>query len=130
VSVEADFQSTIKELDQKAHQLYQDKGPGAAVELVTQRCGALGDSLVQTWNQFFGELFMKYRDGYIITKDDTNKACGCAPGNAPYSLDWNDRIVKDTGDHYRVPAEEQLVHGMKGGASARSAAKLRLLQRR
>lgn len=129
MSMESQFQTIIQELDQVALQKYNAEGPAAAIALTTEQCSNMGNSLVQTWGQFFGELFMKYRDGYVISVDNDNQACGCAPANAPYSLDWNNRIVKDTGDHYRVPAEGEMVHGMKG-TSARSAAKLRLLARR
>lgn len=129
LAVESNFQTAMNELDQQAVQKYNTEGAAAAVAFVTEQCSNFGNSLVQTWNQLFGTLFMKYRDGYIINVDDNNQACGCAPGNAPYSLDWNNRIVKDTGDHYRVPAEGKMVTGMKG-TSARSAAKLKLLARR
>lgn len=129
LSVEQGFQADIKELDRAARLKHSEEGADAAVALVSERCADMGDALVKSWTQFFGELFMKYRDGYVITKDESNKACGCAPGNAPYSLDWNNRIVKDTGDHYRVPSEEKLMRaGHKG--PARDSAKLRLLARR
>ena len=89
----------------------------------------MGNSLVQQWGAFFGQIFMKYRDGYIISADDDNQACGCAPANAPYSNQWNDRIVKDTGNHYRVPSESALLQGRQG-VPVRSADKLKLLARR
>jgi len=129
VAVESQFQSVIHELDQLAVNKYNSEGPAAAVALVTEQCTNFGNSLVMQWNELFGKLFMKYRDGYIIEVDDSNQACGCAPGNAPYSAQWNDRIVKDTGSHYRIPDESQMVRGSKA-TSARSASKLKLLARR
>ena len=127
MAMESQFQTMINELDQQAVLKYNNEGAASAVSFTTQQCVNMGDSLVQQWGQFFGQLFMKYRDGYVISTDDNNQACGCSPANAPYSNQWNDRIVKDTGNHYRVPAE-----GLQGqkGAAERSAAKRKLLARR
>lgn len=129
VSVESAFQRQIVQIDQQATVKYNSEGPAAAIAFTTQHSVKLGDDLVAQWGGFFGELFMKYRDGYKIEVNDENQACGCAAGNAPYSADWNNRIVKENGEHFRVPAEGQLVHGMKG-SSARDSAKLNLLNRR
>lgn len=129
LSVESAFQRQITQIDQQAIVKYEKEGPAAAVAFTTQHSVQFGDALVAQWGQFFGELFMKYRDGYKITVNDDNQACGCAAGNAPYSAAWNNRIVQENGAHFRIPAEGQMVHGMKG-SSARSASKLDLLNRR
>lgn len=127
LSVENSFISAMKELDTQALNVYNSQGPSAAVDMVTKQCTQFGDSLVQQWGQFFGQIFMKYRDSYVITPDADNTACGCSPANAPYSQEWYNRIVTDTKDHYLVPAAQN----KKGYASpVRDIAKLKLLARR
>ena len=130
LAIESQFQSAINELDQQAVLKYNNEGAASAVAFTTQQCMQFGDSLVAQWGEFFGQLFMKYRDGYVISADNSNQACGCSPANAPYSNQWNDRIVRDTGNHYRVPAEEKLQGKYGAQGSSRSAAKLKLLARR
>ena len=129
IAVESNFQTIMETLDAQALLKYNNEGPASAVQFTTQQCMQLGDSLVQQWGAFFGEIFMKYRDGYVISVNDENQACGCSPANAPYSSQWYDRIVKDTGDHYLVPAAGK-VGGQKGGLLSKNDSKLKLLSRR
>jgi len=130
VQVETAFQNAIQELDQVATAKYNSEGAAAAVELTTSQCTSFGDSLTAQWQQFFGQLFMKYRDGYAITPNTDSQSCGCSVANVPYSQEWYNRIVQDTGDHYKyVPTASA---GLKDTRSApvRSVNKQKLLARR
>jgi hypothetical protein len=131
IAVESAFQAQMIQLDQAASQKYATEGAASAVSFVTEQCAQMGNSLVQQWGAFFGQIFMKYRDGYVITAQDDNQACGCSVANAPYSQEWYTRIVDDTGDHYKVPpaSANKMVKGQQA-ASTHSAAKRNLLSRR
>lgn len=97
---EEKFMSQINEVDSVALKLYNEKGPSAAVEYVTSFSEEAGNSLVKDWVNFFGELFVKYRDGYVITRDSSKQNCGCSSANAYYPQDWYDRIVKESKGHF------------------------------
>jgi hypothetical protein len=79
------------------------------------------------WNAFFGELFVKYRDGYVISAGES-QSCGCSVGEGAYPQQWLDRIVSDTGTHYQVPSEA--LQGARGKGAVRDHRKLELLSRR
>lgn len=57
----------------------------------------------QDWVSFFGQLFVKYRDGYVTTAAPSVPTCGCSTKSSGYSSEWYDRIAEETGDHYLVP---------------------------
>jgi len=130
LAVEADFQSSILSIDKEATEKYNTEGAASAVAFVTEHSTNMGNTLVQQWGQFFGELFMKYRDGYVISSSSTSQSCGCAVANGDYSQDWYNRIAKESKDHYKIPAEQGVLKGGKDAEAARSRAKLALLARR
>jgi dipeptidase len=101
-SIEDDYLQQVQQLDKEALSLYQKEGSKAAVDLVTTFSTKVGNDLVKSWKNFFGELFVKYRDGYVIKESKNNLACGCSVSNGAYPQNWYDRIVADTGDHYLV----------------------------
>jgi dipeptidase len=76
------------DVDVEALTIYENSGASAAVEYVTEFSVKTGNSLVKEWGSFFGEMFVKYRDGYVFTESPTNNACGCAAANGPYSQQW------------------------------------------
>ena len=54
------------------------------------------------WLEVFGEIFTKYRDGYLSISDADNPACGCSVTNSPYSNSWYERIVGESGQRYEI----------------------------
>ena len=61
---------------------------------------AMGDGLTKAWFNFFGELFVRFRDGYDITADKNDPECGCNVGGKGYPAAQYERIVAETGDQY------------------------------
>lgn len=114
IEKESEYMSAVIEVDKQALLLLGSEGSEAAVDYLTAFSKETGDSLVQQWGQFFGDLFMKYRDGYVVTPSSSNQACGCSAGSKPYPQEWYDRIAEDTGDHLKYPVEtiavEQKAH--------------------
>jgi hypothetical protein len=96
------YYSLITETDAKALELY-NSDVASAIEYVTNFSEELGNNLVKEWFTFFGELFIKYKDGYIMNKDPNNKQCACSAGSAYYPQSYYDFIAAETGDHYMIP---------------------------
>eukprot|EP00607_Mallomonas_marina_P007607 CAMPEP_0182419942 /NCGR_PEP_ID=MMETSP1167-20130531/4327_1 /TAXON_ID=2988 /ORGANISM="Mallomonas Sp, Strain CCMP3275" /LENGTH=581 /DNA_ID=CAMNT_0024595177 /DNA_START=97 /DNA_END=1842 /DNA_ORIENTATION=- len=94
----------VKKVEMRAISLMETDGESAVVSLVTDFSKAQGDELVMYWNTVFGELFVKYRDGYKITANTNQRSCGCTADNLGYTSEWYDEIAQCTGDHYLVPA--------------------------
>jgi len=91
---------SLADIDVRALTAYSEVNPAAAVALVTEFSTEIGNQLVKDWGAFFGELFVKYRDGYKIVANPESKSCGCSVKSAGYPQEWLDRIVLDTNDHY------------------------------
>jgi dipeptidase len=123
---ETAFIEQVYRIDKEALQIYESKGAAAASEYVTAFAVAAGDSLTKEWFAYFGELFVKYRDGYLVTAEPSNTQCGCKAESSPYPQEWLDRIVKDTGSHYYIPPEASSIRD----AQFKPRSKIELLQRR
>ncbi len=107
IAVEAQMQEQLIQMDMTAERILEAQGYDSCVSTVTSWSDKLGSDLVATWNALFGELFVKYRDGYVITPNSDDLSCGCDVGNGPYPQQFYDDIVKSTKDHYLVPADEE-----------------------
>lgn len=73
-----------------------------ALAMMTDKCVGNAEDLVAEWRNFFGELFVKYMDGNIKTKEDPAALLPTVtqPG---YCMEWRDRVVEETGDRFQVP---------------------------
>ena len=111
VAKETQYHDEIKQIEAKAVSMFQeaenhkdsaarDSARAAAVDYVTTYSVNTGNQLVNDWFKFFGQLFVKYRDGYVVSPNAESKNCGCSPVSASYPQSWFDRIVKDTKSHY------------------------------
>lgn len=101
-SMEGSFKEDVNRVDMEASSVYASQGAAAAVEIATQYTENAGNSLVKQWRKYFGKMFVKYRDGYVITESPEETSCGCSVVSAPYPQQWYDRIATETGDHYKV----------------------------
>jgi dipeptidase len=89
-------------VDRAALRLYRDMGPDAAVAHVTEFGRSTGEALHRAWMQFYGELFVRFRDGYTIVPSPGEPVCGCRAREPGMSEAVRARIVRETGDQYRV----------------------------
>ena len=96
-------------MDKKSVEVYNTSGPNDAIEMVTKFSVDLGNQLVKEWFEFFGALFVRYRDGYKIMEDKNSEACNCSPGNAPYPQAWYDRIAKENPSHFKDGTSDDLM---------------------
>mmetsp|Transcript_4911 Transcript_4911/g.10699 ORF Transcript_4911/g.10699 Transcript_4911/m.10699 type:complete len:596 (+) Transcript_4911:80-1867(+) len=133
---EAIYFEEVAARDEEVRALLGEGKVEAAVEAMTSFSEAIGDALLKDWFVFFGEMFVKYRDGYVISASEESQNCGCKVANGAYPQQWLDRIVGDTQEHYKVPSEAQLLQGQgqgqgpRGNGGVRDSRKLELLSRR
>lgn len=138
--LQADLSEKLKQVDQIALELYQEKGPAAAIEYVTLFGVNTGNTVHEKWQTLFGSLFARFRDMYTIVPQKDEPVCGCKAMEPGMSQRVKERIVTETGEHYKVmetdkdhpdllngenakemnrkvPAGEQEVYGMEVAAT-------------
>jgi dipeptidase len=101
-SIHADFRDQLQLVDETALQLYHNESASAAVEYVTQFSVAAGTKMHQDWLDFYGTLFVRFRDFSIISADEDDKRCRCKVEEPGLSDVTKRRIVLETGTHYEV----------------------------
>lgn len=58
------------------------------------------------WTALWQELMVANVDGYSATVDESNLLCGCHKAAAQFSTDFLEKVIADTGDHYRLPGSD------------------------
>lgn len=109
ISKEAAYFDMVAESDKQVAALLASGDKSGAVERMTAFSADIGDQLLKDWFAFFGELFVKFRDGYVTTAAPAVPVCGCQTATQDYQQQWYDRIVADTGDRYLVPPENEVL---------------------
>lgn len=98
-SYEEGFVALMPTIDEHAQKLY-DKNPNLAVDYLTDYSTRTADGVTYQWKEFYKYLFMKYMDGNIKTPNPGQQNPNLEqPG---YGEDWYRRIVKETGDQFKV----------------------------
>lgn len=128
-SLENSFKEDVNRVDMEASSLHASQGAAAAVEYATDFSEKTGNNLVKRWRKYFGQLFVKYRDGYVITESAEDTACGCSVASAPYPQQWYNRIAADTGEHYKVLPDSNAAADLKD-ARFKPLSKVELLKRK
>ena len=94
--------------DVMALELYEKHGVDEAVSYLTHFSVNTGEEVHQLWWQFYGELFVRFRDFYNIVPKEDEPVCGCEAQEPGLSTTMKQRIVKETGDHYRVVTKDNI----------------------
>eukprot|EP00457_Paulinella_chromatophora_P004597 gb/GEZN01004609.1/.p1 GENE.gb/GEZN01004609.1/~~gb/GEZN01004609.1/.p1 ORF type:complete len:576 (+),score=55.45 gb/GEZN01004609.1/:25-1752(+) len=80
------------------------KGTGPeTISYLTQINQETAEGLISEWNSFFGYLFTKFKDGYVISPSTSGSYLPDI-GTPGYSQPWRDRIVQDASEKYLVPS--------------------------
>jgi hypothetical protein len=99
----------VASADAHAAAIAKSEGKAAVVKYLSNFSVATADALVDEWVAFFPELFVKYRDGLVVSlpapppagPQDLPQAPSCnSPG---YDEKWYTRVVDDAGEHYLLP---------------------------
>ena len=97
--LEGKFFAMQPEIESAALELFK-RSPELAREHLTAYSVAQGDAVVKRWRKLGEFLIWKYLDGNV--RD--------AQGNVthpPYPKEWYQRIIKETGERFRVPEPEK-----------------------
>lgn len=66
LGLEASYAADVSAVDAKAKGMLEQGDIESAIEYLTRFTEATGDKLVADWGQYFGYLFMRFRDGYVV----------------------------------------------------------------
>lgn len=112
------FEMAAKADATAVNMINEENNEAAAVAYLTDFSVDIGDTLLKDWFTFFGELFVKYRDGYVTTAAPHNPVCGCQSNSLRYADEWYDRIVDENGARYTVPATADVTTSTTTAAAA------------
>eukprot|EP00296_Roombia_truncata_P009687 JP448310.1.p1 GENE.JP448310.1~~JP448310.1.p1 ORF type:complete len:138 (+),score=44.32 JP448310.1:1-414(+) len=104
-ATEEEYFIQAAEMEVKALALHKEGRNNDLVQLVTTFAVDTADTCVTQWLGLWQKLFATFRDGQITTPDPEVKRCNCKVVEPGYSTAWYDRIVKDTGTHYKVAGD-------------------------
>jgi len=102
--LETKYIETIPNIDKEASELYK-KTPAKALEYITNYSVNTGNETVKRWKQLYGFLFTKYMDGNIKTTIPGQR--NPKVSQLGYSNEFYREIVRQTGDKFKVPAEQK-----------------------
>lgn len=94
------FHDDLAFVDQQLVALYNEDYRHEMVNIATEFSFHTGDDLHRYWLQFYGKLFARFRDFYVIEEDPSNEACKCKVNEEDFSDSWKERIIHETGDKY------------------------------
>ena len=109
-----DFVRQLSIADQRAKDLLETKGIDAAVRFLTLVSVNAGNKMHSSWMDFYGELFVTYRDFYTIVPQPESPGCGCDPIEPGLSPETQQRIIAETKDHYKVQDDSNHHPDLKG----------------
>lgn len=112
--LQADLVQKVAIVDEQAMKAYDEDSVEAAVEYVTLFGWNTGNTVHNLWMEFYGELFVRFRDFYNIVAKEGDPLCGCEAKETGLSEAMKKRIVDETGDHYRVVIDENAVPTLRG----------------
>jgi len=96
------FINELRMVDEDALRIYENGSIDDAIRKVTDYGIQAGDEMHSHWLQFYGVLFAKFRDFVIMKPDDKNPNGGCVTYEVGYDDKWKERIVFESGDHFRL----------------------------
>jgi dipeptidase len=103
IAIQDGFEQNIQIVDERALEMYHNHQIQDSIEYVTFYSVNAGNTLQTIWMKFYGELFAKFRDYYTIVSKENDLGCeAIEPGLSDI---MKQRIVQETGDHYRVPQQ-------------------------
>jgi hypothetical protein len=116
--LQSDLLQKVAIADQRAIKAFGEESEEKAVAYVTLFSVNAGNTVHRTWMDFYGELFVQFRDFYTITAKADDPACGCEAKERGLSEAMKRRIVDETGDHYRVIEDENAIPVVSGESGA------------
>ena len=105
LELETRFIAEVPNIDSKAQSILKDKGRDAAIEFVSNYSQKAASETYSTWKTLYQQLFMKFMDGNIKTKQDVPegyKMMNPEVSQPGYSPEFYKKIVEETGSKLEV----------------------------
>ncbi|MFO7879454.1 MAG: dipeptidase [Bacteroidota bacterium] len=109
LELEKKYIAEVKEMEDKLKAMYE-KNPQKAISEATEYSVNTANETVERWQKLYAYLFTKYMDGNLKEKAEPKEGYKYVnpeieyPG---YGEDWYRRIIKDTGDQFLMPSDEE-----------------------
>ena len=112
VDTERKLMAQLAAADAAAATALREHGPEAAAALCSNFSVSTADAVVASWTVLFQEMFVRYRDGLVVTAaapdpnsnpKDLPPPPSCEAGG--YSVEWYGRVAADDGGQYELPIE-------------------------
>ena len=100
-SIHEHFKQEVKLIDVELMAVYDPQDLTWIIDHATVFSVKAGDWMHREWLDFYGQMFAKFRDFYVIEEDNDNPVCNCKVKEVGVSDTWKDKIVKETQDHYK-----------------------------
>jgi len=117
-SVHQHFKQEVKIIDEQLMAVYDPNDLDWVIDHATRFSEQAGDWLHKEWTSFYGVLFARYRDFFIIEEQKDEPVCNCKVKESGFSDEWKEKIVKETGGHYQCMDEKvvpDLILGEQNG---------------
>lgn len=105
--LEKDFMNSVPAIDIKANNVFKTN-PQDAIKIITDYSVMQGDLTTKRWEKLGQYLLVKYMDGNVKFEKDnkfvlngTEHPLVKHPKHNPYPMDWYEKIIKETGEHYK-----------------------------
>jgi dipeptidase len=112
--MQSDLLQKVAIVDERAMKAYDEEGVEAAVSYVSNFSWNAGNTVHRLWMEFYGDLFVQFRDFYTIVPKEGDPLCGCEAKEPGLSEAMKKRIVDETGDHYKVVTDAKAVPVLRG----------------
>jgi dipeptidase len=109
-TIQKSLREHVKNLDDELLKLYNEKGAEEAVMYATRFSLSTANMIHEQWFDFYGELFVRFRDFHDITYKEDEPVCNCDAKEPGLSEIVKKRIIDETGNHYEVVTSGQSGH--------------------
>ena len=75
----------------------------AAVATLTAHAVAAGAAATSAWTKLWQSLMVAFIDGRVTKPDTSDHICGCTKEETQFGDAWKEKVIADTGAHYREP---------------------------
>ena len=107
-SVHEHFKDEVRLMDDQLMELYDPDQLDLMIDHATEFSVQAGDWMHNEWMQFYGNLFARYRDFFVIEEDEGNPVCNCDVKEKGFSDEWKEKIVHETGEHFECLDENSV----------------------
>ena len=108
VKAESSFFTSVAALEKVVVPLLATDSAKAAL-MLTDFSNDAGTKIISQWEELWKELFFKYRDFFTVSKPTRTGKNHPWPSTLQqgFPKQWANRVVKDTGDQFLVPATKE-----------------------